>query len=778
MSSSASTTDLRVLTRKLTSVPPAQLPHALPSLIRHVLRCRDALSAPQDPKLKGDASQTSMLVHKLKTSITTHLNGRSREGRFAAIGLIKAAVDVGGWETLRGSEAWVRGLLSIIQKGDPAASKELAVVTLTKIFMLVHPYQTLVREVATPFLPAFGTACLQLIKHKAEAQTSAPLTLVETICSSFSTLIPLYPPTFRPFSSQIRTAVGVYLAPTCSDEISVPVSLQRAARRLVASLHFVAAKSSGGEEWAKLVDGIIQEFHTTADQVLRAVDESWEATSGRSRSQVDVDGEPHGQGSSVDNLPAWSGLEAGAERLIGLFHFLADLLSYPTKAAVTIPISGLVDTVSRVCLIARLSKSQTWEQAVETNSAIGREEKEELWSLMPDIHVAAMKLVIALFERLQRHMLPLVPEILDHLIRVFKSGISIPSVRVAGYTTLNTILQLAGPTLSKPAVDMLDPLVGACCRDLQQDAGFLKPADKPTTTTTATPSQKGPKNGAATVNTDLFLQPTAAAAATEPPTLEPHHRNAASALLAAILAQLPQSHLKPALRGHLDKTAILTRSRDAMLASVLNPYRDQHGRMYPSILPHLVQQFPHDQGLEILRSNLRTSGVQGAGSEMFASLSEVAELQQIDEEEEEEAEQEEGKEEKKSDEEMQDPSSEKEAAAAAASPSNTKIDLPVQSTVTAPNPFEPRASKSTGRAASPPKRKHEGPDVPVNPKRQELEKTEPAAASASVTALQTKGGEKESGQQEESDSDDDEGSVHLNMELDDDEEEEDEEEEE
>lgn len=115
MSSSASTTDLRVLTRKLTSIPPAQLPHSLPSLIRHVLRCRDALSAPQDPKAKGDGSQTSMLVHKLKTSITTLLNGRSREGRFAAIGLVKAAVDVGGWETLRGSAAWVSGLLSIVQ---------------------------------------------------------------------------------------------------------------------------------------------------------------------------------------------------------------------------------------------------------------------------------------------------------------------------------------------------------------------------------------------------------------------------------------------------------------------------------------------------------------------------------------------------------------------------------------------------------------------------------------------------------------------------------------
>lgn len=627
--------------------------------------------------------------------------------------------------------------------------------------MLVHPYQTLVREVATSTLPTFASACLQLLKQKGQGQSpSTPLNLVETICESFSTLIPLYPPTFRPFSSQVKTAVGVYLAPTASDEVAVPESLQRAARRLVASLHFVAAKSGGSDEWAKLVDGILQEFHATADQVFRGVDESWEATSGRARSKVDVDGEPHRDDNSAEHLSAWSGLEAGADRLIGLFQYLADLLSYPTKAAVTIPISGLVDTISRVCLIARLSKSQTWEQAVETNAAIGREEKEELWSLMPDIHVAAMKLVVALFQRLQRHMLPLVPEILDHLIRIFKSGISIPAVRIAGYTTLNTILQLAGPTLSKPAVEMLDPLVGACCRDLQQDVGFLKPAEKPTASTTA----KGSKNGAVTVNTDLFLQPQATAAATEPPTLEADHRNTASALLTAVLAQLPQSHLKPALRGHLDKTAILTRNRDAMLASVLNPYRDQHGRMYPSILPHLSQQFPHDQGLEVLRSNLRTSGISGSGSEMFASLSEVAELQQIDEEEEEE-EEEPGQEQE--DEEMQDRESTSPDKGAT---SDIKVDLPIQSTVSAPNPFEPRAQTAAERAASPPKRKHEGSEDALHPKRQVLDKAEPAS-TATAAVPQTKQNEEE----EDSGSDDD-GSVHLNMELEDDDEDDDDEE--
>lgn len=107
--------DLRVLCRKLTSIPLHQLPHALPSLINHVLHCKDVLSAPQEQKSKDKASESAQLIHKLKASITTLLNGRSREARFAAIGLVKAVVDVGGWEVLRGCEPWVRGLLSVIQ---------------------------------------------------------------------------------------------------------------------------------------------------------------------------------------------------------------------------------------------------------------------------------------------------------------------------------------------------------------------------------------------------------------------------------------------------------------------------------------------------------------------------------------------------------------------------------------------------------------------------------------------------------------------------------------
>ncbi|KAF4343021.1 hypothetical protein FBEOM_3001 [Fusarium beomiforme] len=753
--------DLRVLCRKLTSIPPTQLPHALPSLINHVLHCKEPLSAPSDRKVKDGSSEAAQLIHKLKASITTHLNGRSREARFVAVALIKTVVDVGGWEVLRGCQPWVTGLLSVVEKSDPISSKELAIVTLTRIYISVQPYQTLVREIATPTIPTFVTACIKLIsppKNGDKLQT--PLSVIETICDALSALIPLYHTTIRPSNSKLRTAVKPYLAPTQSDEIAVPQSLQRASRKLVISLHHVAAKSGGSDEWAKLIDTLLKELHSTADQVLRAVEESWEGSNGFTRSRVELDNEPNGGGSSADELPAWSGINAGTDRLIGLFQYLSDCLRYPTKAPVTIPTSALVDAASRLLLIARLSpKSQTWDQALQTNAAIAREEKEELWAALPDIHIAALHLIEALFQRLDQNAVSIAPEVLDHLVRVFKSGINLPMVRITGYAVLKEILLLSGPTLSKSSVGSLDPLFGACCRDLQQDAGHLKETEKSAATGTDR------KKNSIAANADLFLQPQAAAV-TSNPTLEPKHKAAAASLLPVILSNLPQRHLKPSLRGLVDQTAILTSNRDAMLASVLNPYKDQRGRVYPSILPHLTQQFPDDKGLEILRTNIR------AGAQSLTEGEEPLEALPVKEEEEGE----------EQDEEMKDGEDDEEEAVpektgdlfkpgALPTAPHAEKNLPIQG-----NPFAPIEKASApsnqnafARASSPPKRKHEGSD-PAPPKRQVLEKSSspdrvlPAPIQkAPVVAKEV--------EEEEDDDDDDDESVHLNMELDDDEDE-------
>jgi hypothetical protein len=641
------------------------------------------------------------------------------------------------------------------------ASKELAIVTLARIYISVQPYQTLVREIATPTIPTFVTACLKLISvPKSGEKLQTPLSVIETICDTLSALIPLYPTTVRPSSAKLKTAVKPYLAPTQSDEIVVPQTLQRASRKLVISLHHVAAKSGGSDEWAKLIDVLLKDLHSTADQVLRAVQESWEGSNGYTRSRVEVDGEPNGGGSSADELPSWSGLEAGAERLIGLFQYLSDCLRYPTKAPVTIPTSALVDAASRLLLIARLSpKSQTWDQALQTNAAISRDEKDNLWAALPDIHISALHLIKALFQRLGQDAVAIAPEALDHLVRVFKSGINLPTVRTTGYVVLKEILTVSGPTLSKSSVGSLDPLFGACCRDLQQDAGHLKEIEKPAASGTDS------KKNSIAANADLFLKPQATAVVANT-SLEPEHKAAAAGLLPIILSHLPQRHLKAALRGLVDQTAILTSNRDAMVASVLNPYKDQRGRVYPSILPHLTQQFPDDKSLEILRTNIR------AGAQSLAEGEEPLEALPVGEEEEQEEEDEEMNDGDVDEEEMV-PEKKGDLFKPGTLPTapHAEKNLPIQS-----NPFAPiekaNASENAfARASSPPKRKHEGSDS-APPKRQVLERSSspdrvlPAPIqSAPVVA-------KEVEEEEEDDDDDDDESVHLNMELEDDDDEE------
>lgn len=106
--------ELRVLCIHLSSTPVVELPRLTPILLRQVLRCHVPLSSQAGNSAKADASASSVLVHKLKTQLSTLLNGKSPEGRFTAVVLIKAVVEVGGWEVLRGSESWVRGLLSVL----------------------------------------------------------------------------------------------------------------------------------------------------------------------------------------------------------------------------------------------------------------------------------------------------------------------------------------------------------------------------------------------------------------------------------------------------------------------------------------------------------------------------------------------------------------------------------------------------------------------------------------------------------------------------------------
>ncbi|KAI1661683.1 rRNA processing/ribosome biogenesis-domain-containing protein [Daldinia decipiens] len=604
MAFSALPPELRSLCRRLTATKVEQLPALLPSLLRDLLRCKEPLSRPHEAKASDSSSESTVLVHKLKTQISTLLNSRTSQGRFVGVALVKAVVETGGWECLRTSEPWVRGLLSILQRKDPAVIKDLCVVTLVKIYTLMHAYPTLIREIVTPTLPTFGTACLQILKPPTTSKVAkAPNSLVETIFEGFSVITPLYPTTLRQFASKLRVETRLYIAPTVSDGTIVPASLQACSRRLVIRLHMTAIKGGDSTEWTKHLDGIITTFHSTADQVFRAIQENWESVSGHpsesTPQRVDFDKDPQGGSDSPDQLPPWTGIYAGSERMLGLLDFICEYLRCFTKTTVTIPVSAMVDIVTRISSITPSIPGKEKSASIQMNPAVGREEKDELWTVFPDIQLAAMKLLFVMTQRLRRSFLPLAQISLEQLLRMFESSYRLPEIRIIAFLLTKEILQLCGPTMEKLTVEGLSLVIKACCRDLLGYGGHLKHPKQ-----SAVSTQSNLKSKSSSQNADAFLGNSAEDESISV-SLSPEHVSAATAFLTALFSHVPQQLLPSSLRAHMLKTAILCQIKDAQVASVLHPVRDKSGRTPAVILPYLTQRFPHDESVEVLRFNFR-----------------------------------------------------------------------------------------------------------------------------------------------------------------------------
>lgn len=107
--------ELAWLCYQLSNVPTAELPHLTPDLLRLVLRSQVALSSPAASKFDSSMySESTVQVHTLRTQLSSLLQGKSPEGRFSAVVLIKAVTEIGGWEILQASGPWIRDLLSIL----------------------------------------------------------------------------------------------------------------------------------------------------------------------------------------------------------------------------------------------------------------------------------------------------------------------------------------------------------------------------------------------------------------------------------------------------------------------------------------------------------------------------------------------------------------------------------------------------------------------------------------------------------------------------------------
>ncbi|KAH0544432.1 hypothetical protein FGG08_001459 [Glutinoglossum americanum] len=485
----------------------------------------------------------------------------------------------------------------------------------------MQPYQTLKREIITPTLPNFISACLNLVKSR---QSSDPRefnissTLLPSILDAFCILLPHHPTLFRPHLSRIVSLICPLLAPTPTIVFSdgeqntearflgtVSTQCSTAAQHLHVLLPYCAPQNTVGEVWLKGFRTTIFEVHQTIDQVFRAVVEDWEPLAGQLPHGADVSafGNTVGDGGGrTMGLPGWTGIQAGTGRLIGLLELLSKYIGSPTAAPISLPLGLMMDVLTRLfsLTVPPVRERDNPQESVRFNPQISKEEREGLWAGLPRVHVAGMKLLTTLVERLGEAFFPMVRGSLDQISWVFSAEGWDAEIRIAAYTILSKILVIAGISLPKSSVLSLSRMFQSCCCDLlppqQQNPSTLNTPDLKMKNKKSDSSQQLPANA------DSFLAPwVLPLPSSQIFKLHPGLRQAAYSFLPLILLSIPSQHLRLSLRSQIDRTAILIQHKEAMMASVLSPPSTTETRKArSSILPHLVRSCPSDFEIEAL----------------------------------------------------------------------------------------------------------------------------------------------------------------------------------
>ncbi|KAI1928276.1 hypothetical protein LOZ65_002052 [Ophidiomyces ophidiicola] len=610
---------LRAATLRLTTTPVEELPQIAAYLASALGESSALLSAPENQKRAAGASDATLLVTKLKARITSLLQDKTAEGRWTAVILVKATVEAGQWEVLRGCEPWVRALLTILgvcskwkpggsssivvlfrqsadsglhmQKPDPVSMKKLSLITLTRIFQLTQQYPTLIREITTPALPAFLAACLNLISVKSTPDGRRTLkksnSLLIPVFESFSELIPRHPTIFRPFSAQIHSLL-LPLIGSIGSSTFVPEPYVPLAQKLFVALHHCAPKNSSGEQWLIAFRSTIRSIHRTGDHLFRSVKEQWESTDAELR--LSSNSRSHSQPLGDDGpdpleLGGWNGMQEGAGRVVSLVRLLSQFFTLCTHSSVAIPIGAVLDLTARLSSLS-VPISETETEFHLANREIGRDERETLFTELPKIYASTLHLIRTVVETLGVSSASVARHCLDQALRIFETSNKNKTVRKAAYRCVNVIIDAIGHTFTKNELSTVAQVIQLACKDLlplHQTRSIDSKEIRPNT-----------KNTQISINADVFLGATSNSNALR---LQPLSlrgvQHAAAQMLISVFTCVSPDLIPLSLRTELDQTAILGGHSKLMMASVLNPIPPiGNKRGHASIVPFLARCSP------------------------------------------------------------------------------------------------------------------------------------------------------------------------------------------
>ncbi|KAL8685463.1 MAG: hypothetical protein Q9224_005807 [Gallowayella concinna] len=336
--------------------------------------------------------------------------------------------------------------------------------------------------------------------------------------------------------------------------------------------------------------------HATADSVFRALHEDWEPMEQIDRNKrtdhLTLTGTVRSQGTESE-LPEWKGISAGLERIDGLILTVQAHLIFPTTFATNTPIGKLIDLIDRVlsALPPQDNPSSDSVQASGIRPEIGKDERETLWTWLPQLHVSALGVLERLIVRFKEGSVAINHQLLRHVLWIFEHEHSHTQVREAVYRVMALMLPHCGPGLPHMAASSLTSCLRRCCKELVpiQEASSSTNSDM---ATSIAPAEKSPTNA------DAYVQVTGSSSVNiyRPSQLQ----REAEELLYAALTHLPLGFLPASIRCKIDQTAVLIQSNVLLQASVLHPPFRRKGMQLASVMPMLARQFPQSHGTEAI----------------------------------------------------------------------------------------------------------------------------------------------------------------------------------
>lgn len=360
------------------------------------------------------------------------------------------------------------------------------------------------------------------------------------------------------------------------------------ASRVSVLLHQCEPKNGASDKWEASLIANLHSAHAMADRTFVSIDEDWQSVTGTQFINKNVLSESYSKAQEARTPadgPVAQFVTSGYQGLMSNLRLLNAYFASATSAPVVGAVGAVADLLTR--LMSNTISTSSTRSTIRFKRDATREERDALTEVLPRIHVACLEVLSIILDRYGNALTPALQPFLDQIMWIFHASSANVEVRTATYIVGKKILDISGQSLTKDSIAALKKYITQCCEDIL-----------PTTEDKDPQTSNGNKQQSI-MNADTFLKQssTKPSAKTELAGL----RQAAWDLLPTLLGQLPAEHCSIALRATMDRTAVLSRHKDAVLASTLNNTSTaKAARKGNSLLPLLAREYPSDASVEAL----------------------------------------------------------------------------------------------------------------------------------------------------------------------------------